>query len=87
MSDDVITVVGALILIGGALCPFFPWRVPLSRGCRLSKHTWRRRKPMKMPSPDQMPHKMSPSKSKKMKSKKAKATGFGFKFKRNANGN
>ena len=37
MSDDVITVVGALILIGGALCPFFPQACPAVAGLRVIK--------------------------------------------------
>lgn len=37
MSDDVITGVGALILIGGALCPFFPQACPAVAGLRVIK--------------------------------------------------
>ena len=37
MSDDVITGVGALILIGGALCPFFPQACPAVAGLRVVK--------------------------------------------------
>ena len=37
MSDDVITGVGALIVIGGALCPFFPQACPAVAGLRAIK--------------------------------------------------
>ena len=35
MSDDIITAVGALIVIGGALCPFFPQACPAVAGLRM----------------------------------------------------
>lgn len=44
MSDDVITVVGALILIGGALCPFFPQACPAVAGLRAIKTYLEKRK-------------------------------------------
>ena len=34
MNDDVITGVGALIVIGSALCPFFPQACPAVAGLR-----------------------------------------------------
>ena len=37
MNDDVITGVGALIVIGGALCPFFPQACPAVAGLRVVK--------------------------------------------------
>ena len=37
MNDDVITGVGALIVIGGALCPFFPQACPAVAGLRAIK--------------------------------------------------
>ena len=37
MNDDVITAVGALIIIGGALCPFFPQACPAVAGLRIIK--------------------------------------------------
>ena len=37
MSDDVITWVGALIVIGSALCPFFPQACPAVAGLRVVK--------------------------------------------------
>ena len=44
MSDDVITGVGALILIGGALCPFFPQECPAVAGLRVIKTYLEKRK-------------------------------------------
>jgi hypothetical protein len=37
MNDDVITGVGALIVIGSALCPFFPQACPAVAGLRAIK--------------------------------------------------
>ena len=37
MNDDVITGVGALIVIGRALCPFFPQACPAVAGLRAIK--------------------------------------------------
>jgi len=37
MNDDVITGVGALIVIGGVLCPFFPQACPAVAGLRIVK--------------------------------------------------
>jgi hypothetical protein len=37
MSDDVITGVGALIVVGSALCPFFPQACPAVAGLRVVK--------------------------------------------------
>ncbi len=37
MSDDVIAGVGALIVIGSALCPFFPQACPAVAGLRVVK--------------------------------------------------
>ena len=37
MSDDVITGVGALIVIGSVLCPFFPQACPAVAGLRVVK--------------------------------------------------
>ncbi len=44
MSDDVITGVGALIVIGSALCPFFPQACPAVAGLRAIKTYLEKRK-------------------------------------------
>jgi len=44
MNDDVITGVGALILIGGALCPFFPQAGPAVAGLHVIKTYLEKRK-------------------------------------------
>ena len=44
MTDDVLTGVGALILIGGALCPFFPQACPAVAGLRVIKTYLEKRK-------------------------------------------
>lgn len=44
MSDDVITGVGALILIGGALCPLFPQACPAVAWLRVIKTYLEKRK-------------------------------------------
>lgn len=44
MNDDVITGVGALIIIGGALCPLFPQVCPAVAGLRVIKTYLEKRK-------------------------------------------